>query len=156
MVWLHDYGKALDFDNQYQMTLSAGRQKLTELGFAADFVDRAVQGIETMDKKMEIDLHDAPLEVQIVSSADGCSHFVGPFIHIFWHEATDKTFTGKTLEGLMALNRGKIKKDWERKITLPEAQAAFQQRYLLAQEQAGLLPEAFIDASEADHRSLLR
>jgi hypothetical protein len=56
----------------------------------------------------------------------------------------------------MALNRGKIKKDWERKITLPEAQAAFQQRYLLAQEQAGLLPEAFIDASEADHRSLLR
>jgi HD domain len=144
MVWLHDYGKTLDFDNQYAVTLTAGRQKLTELGFAADFVDAAITGIETLDKKMELDLHTAPIEVQIVSSADGCSHLAGPFLHIFWHEATDQTFTGKTLDELLQLNLKKIEKDWSRKITLPEARAAFEQRYQFMREQSGELARRFV------------
>ena len=95
---------------------------------------------ETLDKKMELDLHHVPIEVQIVSSADGCSHMIGPFLNIFWHEATDATFTGKTFERLMDLNRRKIDKDWTRKIVLPEARAAFEQRYTFLRQQAGELP----------------
>lgn len=144
MAWLHDYGKTLDYENQYQKTLTAGREKLTELGFPTAFVNRAVDGIELLDKKMELDLHDAPIEVQIVSSADGCSHLVGPFMFIFWNERSDQTFAGKEYEELMQLNLMKANKDWSRKIILPEAREAFEGRYRLVCEQAGQLPHKFL------------
>jgi len=146
MAWLHDYGKTLDYDNQYEMTLHAGRQKLTEIGFPSEIVERAVNNIETLDKKLELDLHAAPIEVQIVSSADGCSHMVGPFMNIFWNEATDKTFAGKEYEELMDLNRKKLEKDWDHKIVLPEAREAFAKRHQILLEQAGQLPDRFFGA----------
>ena len=144
MVWLHDYGKIVDFDNEYTTTLTAGRQILQELGFEPAFIKRAVDNIETLDKKLEIDLRQAPIEVQIVSSADGCSHMVGPFLEIFWHEATDKTFTNKTYEEPMTLGRQKIDKDWQYKIVLPEARKAFEARYQFHCEQSGELPTTFL------------
>ncbi len=145
MAWLHDYGKTLDYDDQYAKTLSAGRQKLTELGFPFDIVDKAIDYIEILDKKLVIDLHAAPIEVQIVSSADGCSHMTGPFMAIFWNEATDPTFRGKSFEELMALNLAKVEKDWKYKIVLPEARQAFESRYYLLKEQAGQLPEKYLN-----------
>lgn len=144
MVWLHDYGKTLDFDNEYATTLSAGRKKLTELDFPAAVVDRAIRYIEMLDKKLEIDLRQAPIEVQIVSSANGCSHMVGPFLEIFWNEATDKTFAGKDFTEMMALNRQKLEKDWRYKIVLPEARKAFEERHAFCLEQGGQLPARFL------------
>lgn len=139
MVWLHDYGKALDFKNQYEVTLSSGRAKLTEMGFTRDFIERAVSGIETMDKKMEIDLSKASLEVQIVASADGCSHMVGPFLSLYWREHPELS-----TEELMAANRAKLEKDWNRKITLPEAQAAFKHRYEHLTRQFNCPPDRYL------------
>jgi putative nucleotidyltransferase with HDIG domain len=144
MAWLHDYGKIFDHDNQYEKTLTAGREKLTELGFPIEFVDKAISGIETLDKKMEIDLHQAPIEVQIVSSADGCAHMVGPFMFVFWNYETDQTFVGKSYEELMQLNLVKANKDWSRKIVLPEARAAFEHRYQHIIETSGQLPDRFL------------
>lgn len=144
MAWLHDYGKILDFDHEYEMTLSEGPKIFAKLGFPDDFARKAVSYIETLDKKLELDLREAPIEVQIVSTADGCSHMVGPFMKIFWHEDTDKTFVGKTYEELMELNLGKIEKDWNRKIVLPEARKAFEQRYRFLCEQSGDLPQKFL------------
>ncbi len=139
MVWLHDYGKALDSDNQYAVTLSAGTAKLTEMGFTRDFVERAISGIETMDKKMELDLRTAPLEVQIVASADGCSHMVGPFLSLYWREHPELS-----TEELLAANRAKLEKDWNRKITLPEARAAFAAHHDFLLEQASPVPQKFL------------
>jgi hypothetical protein len=139
MVWLHDYGKTLDFAHQYEVTLSAGRKKLQELQFPEVFTDKAISYIETLDKKMELDLRESPIEVQIVSSADGCSHLVGPFLHFWWDEHPNKTF-----EELMQDNRYKADKDWNRKIVLPEARKAFESRYKYACEEAGDLPAKFL------------
>jgi hypothetical protein len=143
MVWLHDYGKTLDYAEQYAKTLSAGRQKLTELQFPDAIVEKAIAYIETLDKKLVVDLYSTPIEIQIVSSADGCSHMTGPFMNIFWHEATDATFTGKTYDELMALNLAKVEKDWKYKIVLPEARKAFESRYHFFKELAGELPAKY-------------
>lgn len=144
MVWLHDYGKILDFDNQYETTLVAGKAKLLELGFDAEFVQKAIDNIEILDRKLELDLKQAPIEVQIVSSADGCSHMVGPFMYTIWHEGTDSTYPGKTMEELMAMNIAKTNKDWDKKITLPEARRAFESRHQHLLELAGELPDRFL------------
>ncbi len=138
LVWLHDYGKILDFDHQDEVVLTAGRKKLNFLGFKQDFVDQAIKYAELMDKSEEIDLKQAPIEVQIVSSADGCAHMIGPFMSVWWQENS-----GKTLEELMADNKRKINKDWHKKITLPEARQAFEQRYNFITEQSGDFPDSY-------------
>jgi hypothetical protein len=139
MVWLHDYGKILDFDHEYETTQIEGPKILAKLGLPMEFTQVAVNYIDTLDKKLEIDLHKAPLEVQIVASADGCSHLVGPFMHLWWYEHPDQTF-----EELMAGNRRKADKDWSRKITLPEARTAFEARRNVLLEQCGELPTHFL------------
>lgn len=145
MAWLHDYGKILSKDGEYERyRLDQGRDKLVELGFDERFADKAAEYVGWADKKLEVDLREAPIEVQILASADGASHLAGPFLYIFWHEATDKTFVGKTFQELMELNRAKIEKDWTRKIVLPEARAAFEKYYQVAMVQTGQLPDRFV------------
>ena len=139
MVWLHDYGKILDFDNQYEMTLTAGKAKLLEIGFPLSFVEKAIGYMEVMDKKMELDLTQAYIEIQIVSSADGLSHLVGPFMHVWWQENY-----GKTFEELMADNKKKAITDMTRKIVLPEARSAAEPRYAFLMEQMGSIPNKIV------------
>jgi hypothetical protein len=139
LVWLHDYGKTIDFANQYAVTPIEGRRQLIKVGFDEAFVDRAIQYIEIIDKKMEVDLKQAPIEVQIVSSADGCSHYVGPFLQLWWWENSKKNY-----KELMKDNLYKINKDWMRKIVLPEARAAFEARYNFLLEQSGGIPHKFL------------
>lgn len=141
LVWLHDYGKILDFENQYEKTLTAGKEKLIELGFGEPVAQKAVDYIEILDRKMEVELREAPIEVQIVSSADGCSHMVGPFLNLWWYENPSKPF-----EVLMKDNLEKLAKDWERKIVLPEARKSFEWRHRALLERSGVLPEKFIDS----------
>ena len=140
MVWLHDYGKILDFDNQYEKTISSGMTKLTEIGFTQYFARRAVDYVAHMDRKMEVDLHEAPIEVQIVASADGLSHMIGPFMSCWWKEQS-----ARSVEQLMDDNRKKIAKDWERKITLPEARAAAESRRAYLLEMSGDIPDRIVD-----------
>jgi hypothetical protein len=137
LVWLHDYGKTIDPQNQYQLTLTEGRKKLIAAGFDDSFTEQVVRYVDLLDKK--VDLENAPIEVQIVSSADGCSHFVGPFFQLWWWENAQKPYPE-----LMANNRMKALKDWNKKIVLPEACAAFEGRFRLVLEQCGEMPSRFL------------
>lgn len=140
MAWMHDYGKILDFNNQYQTTLTKGRSKLLELGFSEEFSKKVISYIETLDQKLEVDIHTAPIEVQIVSSADGCSHMTGPFMALWWYENPKKP-----IRDLLQDNRKKLYKDWDRKIVLPEARESFKDHFKIINQQSGELPEKFLN-----------
>jgi hypothetical protein len=51
---------------------------------------------------------------------------------------------GRPFDELMADNRRKLAKDWNRRIVLPEAAAAFESRYRFLLEQTGTIPKRFI------------
>ena len=137
LVWLHDYGKIVDFEHQYEATLTEGKKKLLEIGFATDFVEKAISYIQTLDKKEG--LENAPLEIQIVSSADGASHLIGPFYTIHWKERHDLT-----TEALIKTNKEKALIDWEKKIVLSEVKEAFHKRHEFFLEQRGDFSEKFL------------
>jgi len=137
LVWLHDYGKMLDFKDQHKKTLTEGRKTLSRIGFPKGTIDKAIGFASLIDKKEN--LEKAPIEVKIVSSADAASHLVGPFFYLWWHENP-----GKPFEELMKDNIRKAMKDWDRKVVLPEVREAFQQRHDFLLEQSGKFPEKFL------------
>lgn len=138
LVWFHDFGKPLNEENERAVTLSEGPKVMLQCGFTQEFIDTVVEDWKLMEKKNEIDIRTTPIETQIVSSADGCSHFTGVFYPSYFNEDGDNFAT--TQKHLIE----KIEKDWKRKIVLPEAQKAFEGRYLRAKEMLGEFPEKFL------------
>jgi hypothetical protein len=137
LVWLHDYGKAIDRVNERVATVTRGRAALLAAGFPPKFAQQALwcyERHETHDT-----LADAPIEVQIASSADGAAHLVGPFYALWWYENPQRPITA-----LLADNRRKALLDWERKMVLPEVRAAFAERHRLLLEQCGDFPVRFL------------
>lgn len=138
LVWFHDFGKPINEDNERPTTLEEGPKVMKECSFDKEFIEKVVEYWKLMEQKNEIDLRETPIEVQIVSSADGASHFTGVFYPSYFNEDGDDFET--TQKHLI----GKITKDWERKMVLPEIKKAFQQRYLQAREMLGEFPEKFL------------
>jgi hypothetical protein len=139
LAWIHDYGKMITSVDDRRVTLVEGHRKLLDIGFEKTFVDRVMEYVDIMDRNSEVDLRSCPIEIQIVSSADGCAHLAGPFFYLWFWENPARPF-----EELMVSNRHKAQAAWERKIVLPEAREAFQARHKMIMEQNGCLPEHFL------------
>jgi len=119
--WMHDYGKIVDYDTQYDHRhIEEGRRVMIELGFDEAFATTVAESVKLFDKKDHLE-HES-IEIRIVSSADACSHLIGPWISLYWQENPDKPF-----EEIMRENARKLGGEWELKVTIPEAAAAYQQ-----------------------------
>lgn len=139
LVWFHDFGKPLDEENERTITRTEGPKVMLQCGFPQEFINIVLEHWELMEKKNEIDIRTTPIETQIVSSADGASHFTGVFYPSYFNEnGNDFITTQKKL-------KEKIEKDWNRKIVLPEVQKAFEPYYLRAKEMLGEFPDKFLE-----------
>ncbi len=137
LVWFHDFGKPLDEKNEKTVTLEKGTACMRECGFDDAFIARVLEYWKLMEQKNDIDIATTPIEVQIISSADGASHFTGVFYPSYFGDGLSFNQTQEEL-------RIKIDKDWNRKIVLPEARAAFKKYYERALEMLGVFPNKFI------------
>lgn len=137
LVWFHDYGKIIDIHHEHEATYAAGKEKLLELGFPLALVRKVVQYSTIFDNKTSI--KQAPIEVQIVSSADGAAHLIGPFYALYWKEHNNQPY-----KNLMEENKRKGLVDWNQKIVLPEVKKAFLSRHKLLLEHCGVFPKAFL------------
>lgn len=137
LVWLHDYEKIIDFDNQYNTELRATKELMQQLGFTSTFIEQTAADLNTYNAKEN--LSAASIEIQIVSSSDAASHVVGPFMHLYWHENPNCS-----VDELMVENIRKISVDWDKKITLPEVKEAFAAYRDFCLQAAGRLPEKYL------------
>lgn len=139
LVWFHDFGKPIDGKNEYETTRIKGVEALRVVGFENNFIQRVLEAWERMEDKNEIDISKESIEVQIVSSSDGASHFVGKFFFFYFRNDLSESISSieKRIED-------KIVKDWERKIVLPEIKKSFEWRYLRALEIVGEYPKKFM------------
>ena len=119
LVWIHDYEKILGNTSNRQSYQNT-RDVLLQCGFSADMQQRLISQLEILDKKLDLDLNLAAIEVKIVSSADAASHLLGPFFYLWWYENSEKSYFE-----LMQDNRKKLEKDWQYKIVLPEVKQVF-------------------------------
>lgn len=138
LVWLHDLEKIADFSKKDSTELTATRLLMQQIGYSADYIDEIAADINLVNAKR--DIASAAIEVQIISSADGAAHLVGPFYGIFWHE-----HPSLPIQDILDSNKVKLDKDWNQKITLPEVRDAFAQRHKLQLElNTGKLPTSFL------------
>lgn len=76
---MHDYGKMIDFANQYDPKYAdEGKQVLKNLSFDNNFAEMVGESVKLSDKKNHLEIES--IEIRIVSSADTCSHLIGPWI----------------------------------------------------------------------------
>jgi len=137
---MHDYAKIVDRAHEHEIeAIEKNRVVLEKFDFSKEYIDKLIEYIKIFESKMTEDLTKAPIEIQIVSSADASSHFVGPFYSLWWYEHSEKPF-----EELMKDNEYKALKDWNRKMVLPEVRKAFEHRFQYTMEQTGSLPDKYI------------
>lgn len=139
LVWFHDFGKPVDDKNERIITKEKGIEAMELVGLDEIFINKVYESWVRMEMKNEIDISKEPIEVQIVSTADGASHFVGKFYSTYFMD--DRKESMKNLEERISK---KIKQDWERKIVLLEVKKAFNDRYLKSLEILGEYPDKFI------------
>jgi HD superfamily phosphodiesterase len=139
LVWFHDFGKSIDEANESEITKTKGVDAMRSVGLPEEFVQTVLNFWTRMEMKNEIDISQEAMEVQIISTADGASHFVGKFYSSYFGDMPRESMA--TTEKIL---RKKITKDWERKIVLPEVKKAFLSRYHKALEIVGEYPEKSI------------
>lgn len=137
IVWMHDYEKIVDLSEQNKGEVDDGVEFLVKIGFERELSEKVVDYIKILDRKENI--QEAEIEIQIVSSADGASHLVGPFYCLWWYENPSKSF-----EDLMADNKAKALKDWNKKVVIPEIREAFGARHRFQLEQCGEFSEKYL------------
>lgn len=124
LVWIHDYGSIIDYENSKEALFNSVPTLLTELDFENDFIDNTFNKLKISENITgDEEIESLPIEVRILSTADAVSHLFGPFYFLWWYENGHRE-----VEDVLEDNRKKNKKDWEKKILIPEIKEMMKDR----------------------------
>lgn len=131
LVWVHDYSKPFKPDKreEKESLFSMVREVLRELEFEMSFVERVVSVLAEVESKDTTRIEDTSIEAQILSSADGASHFIGPFFFSYFRNDSHEH-----INDTMKRVREKAVRDWEKKVVLPGARELIRVRYEILME----------------------
>lgn len=139
LVYLHDYGKILGSSHPDETTLVESKRILNELSFDQKDIEIILDYLNQIDSLDSFE--NAPIEVKILSSADGASHFIGPFFSIYYWENPNLS-----LDDILSSNLRKIDKDWNKKIVLKEVKEMIEPRYRLLNEMSGRISDNLLNS----------
>jgi hypothetical protein len=115
LVWLHDFGKISSLNELDRENLDEVESVLRQSGFPSAFSNTVMGCLTEVNSPRRLDKR-ARIESRIVSSADACSHLIGPFFMIYWRENQEAAIERNLVE-----NERKLVHDWSVRVSLPEA-----------------------------------
>ena len=126
LAWTHDYSKPLTRDKESEKSslLPMVRTALSELSFDETYIANVCSRLEEIESKDTRPIEKASIEAQIISSADGAAHLIGPFFYSYFRNDPSESII-VTMQRVMQ----KANRDWEKKILLPEARELVRVRY---------------------------
>jgi len=132
-AWLHDYGRLTIPENDpihHETGATEGAEYMKELGVDADTIEKVKHCILS-HRAREGDKPET-LEAEVIANADAVSHFdIVPLL--FWWGA----LSGKSYDESREWVIGKLKRDWDEKLTLPEAREMVEKKYKTLKEVLG-------------------
>jgi hypothetical protein len=131
MIWVHDWGKILTNKGteEEESTRHEITHTLPDFGFTAPQI-KHIHAVYDEMESLKPAGPDFLIETKIISSADGLSHYVGPFFALYWYENPQKS-----VGELIADNLHKATRD-EKKILLAEVGEAAKARIAALRENA--------------------
>ena len=126
--WLHDIARAKGLkpeDNNFHHIAGAKRAKeiLEKLEYDSKLIDKVVACI-LAHRGSKDDYTPQTIEEKIVANADAMAHF-DSFLNLFSEFVSPENFS----EGIKLIE-AKIERDWNKKLTLPEAKKLVENKYL--------------------------
>jgi 5'-deoxynucleotidase YfbR-like HD superfamily hydrolase len=128
LALVHDFSKPFcsSKEDEKEQLLPMIQKQLLNLKFEQQFIEKIISVIREVESKDTLDMSTASIEAKIVSSSDGASHFFAPFFYSYFRNDKDE-YIRDTMRRVVA----KARRDWERKIVLPEAKELVRSRYEL-------------------------
>ena len=118
---LHDIGRIRFSGEGHEITGSSEAEKiLKQHGYSPDVINRVKHRIQAHRVG-----NGKTLEARIISNADAMAHFDNIFIFFYWQSKKGKSY-GEILQWVS----DKINRDWNKKITLPEAREMMKDKYI--------------------------
>lgn len=140
MVWMHDYPKIISSVQSSEECLQTEwYDMLIKHWFSVTQAAQIVEYILMMDRKHDLWNESVPIEIKIVSSADGLSHMIWPFTLLWLYENPDGE-----IDDLLSWSMKKLVNDREKKIVLKEIKEQYRQKYEYLLELHGKFRKKFV------------
>ncbi len=120
---LHDIGRLRFDDKDHHLTGAKEAEKiLVQFNLPKETVDEVVHCVKS--HRGHSDIPPETIVAKIIANADAMAHFDALLVFMYW-----RTKQGQSFEDGFGWIEAKIERDWQDKLTLPEAKEMVKEKY---------------------------